>query len=153
MYARGTRNKKTIQMISQMLLVAALLLSCSEQAETKVPVVIEEPDPIGLAFSCVSSSSRADTRMTNDVVQTSAPYRTISNFRFFAFKEGTLISATVDHQENLNTYYHYSYCNMPMLTNGCLVYAKAVDVPKSADDPQTADLKGIKMPSRTCTMI
>lgn len=128
-------------MISQMLLVAALLLSCSEQAETKVPVVIEEPDPIGLAFSCVSSSSRADTRMTNDVVQTSAPYRAISNFRFFAFKEGTLISATVDHQENLNTYYHYSYCNMPMLTNGCLVYAKAVDVPKSADDPQTADLK------------
>ena len=53
MWVQVKRHRKTIQVYSLMLLVAAVLLSCSERVETEKPVVVEEPEPIGLAFACV----------------------------------------------------------------------------------------------------
>ena len=135
--------RKTKQVYSLMLLVAAMLLSCSEHVDTVIqepkPVVIEEPEPISLAFSSVSSS-QARTRLDNAIVQNEASYRDIVDFNFIALKkEGvtitSLTSFDVDYQEEpeskaTSSYYHFDYCNMPRNVNGCLVYAKAKDVNK-----------------------
>lgn len=153
------RNHSTItttkrhQIISLMLLLAALFLSCSERVETETPVVVEEPEPIGLAFACVSSSNTR-TRLIDDIVQ-NVTYRGISDFNFIAIKKvGGRISSVsnceVDHrqtQDHLpNRYYHYNYCEMPQGANGCLVYAKAEDVDQGT--PETTEAyNGMLSPS------
>jgi len=138
------------QMICLMLLLVAMLSGCaSEQAEIEKPVppiVIEEPEPMSLLFACApTSSNRAMTRLADDVLQLDvADYRPITNLQVYAIKEGLPVNATVDTEQSSevkadNTkFFHYGYCSMPTLTNGCLVYAKAKDVTK---EPQAATLK------------
>jgi hypothetical protein len=68
-----------MQALCLMLLVAAMLPSCSERVETEAPVVNEEPEPVGLAFAAMSPSG-AKTRLADEIVQNAAPYRGISDF-------------------------------------------------------------------------
>ena len=134
--------RKTNQVYYLMLLVAAVLLGCSEKAETEDPVVFEEPERISLAFSSVSSSQNR-SRLDNGIVQNGAPYRDIVDFNFMALrKQGdnikSVTSIEVDNQEEPESkasarYYHYDYCDMPIGVNGCLVYAKAEDVDKPTE--------------------
>lgn len=151
MWVQVKRHRKTIQVYSLMLLVAAVLLSCSERVETEKPVVVEEPEPIGLAFACVSSSN-ARTRLINDIVQNAA-YRGISDFYFIAIKkDGSTIrsvsNSEIDHYQSQdhiptnNRYYHFSFCEMPQGANGCLVYAKAEDVNQGSPEA-TASYNGM----------
>ena len=133
------------QMICLMLLLVAMLSGCtSEQAETEVPVppvVIEEPEPMSLLLACApANSTRALTRLADEVVQLDNPYRNITNFRFVALKNGFVTESSVDNPlysenhyfEDSNKadfrYYHSTYCSMVVGSNGCLVYAKADDV-------------------------
>jgi hypothetical protein len=133
-------------MISLMLLLVAILSGCaSEKAETDVPVppvVIEEPkepEPMSLLLACAPvNSNSALTRLADDVVQLNDNYRLITDVHVIAMKSGAPVNATVDHKQSseLKTdktqFYHFSYCDMPKLTNNCLVYAKAVDVDKGS---------------------
>lgn len=113
-----------------------MLLSCSERVETEAPVVVEEPEPIGLVFASVSNNN-ARTRLADEIIQNAEPYRGISDFNIIAIKKvGSTISSVsnseIDHcqtQDHLpSRYYHFNYCEMPYGANGCLVYAKAEDV-------------------------
>lgn len=143
------------QMACLMLLLVAMLSSCaSEQVEPEVPVppvVVEEPEPMSLLFACApANSNRAQTRLTDDVLQLNVDpndensYRPITNLHVFSIKEGVPVNATVDTEQSsevkadLTKFFHYGYCSMPTLTNGCLVYAKAKDVAK---ETQAATLK------------
>lgn len=133
------------QMISLMLLLVAMLSGCaSEKAETEVPVppvVIDEPtepEPISLLFACApSNANQAMTRLAENVVQSGTDYRTITDFRFITLKDDIVFDSDIDQpSESIDKtgtavrYYHSSYCAMLNGTNGCLVYAKAVDVPQ-----------------------
>lgn len=141
----------TMQAFGLILMTAATAISgCSSQAETTEvpvtpdtpnPVVVEEAEPMSLAFASVSDS-RAGSRLTNDVVQMNdaTSYREIKDFYFIALKkEGSSISSVSNSlvrygnsEDHLPIrYYHFSFCDMPRNTNGCLVYAKAED--KSVD--------------------
>ena len=130
------------QMNCLMLLLVAMLSSCaSEQVETEVPVppvVVEEPDSMSLLFACApENSNRAQTRLTDEVVQLNDYYRKITNFRFVALKNGVVTDCLIDNpSDSINyysdnadvadfRYYHSSYCSMTIGSNGCLVYAKA----------------------------
>lgn len=124
-----------------MLLVAAMLLSCSERVETEIqePVVNEEPEPIELAFASVTSSN-ARTRLDAGIVQDPGLYRNVGDIHLVGFvKDGSTILSVTNavigypyEPENKTTarYYHFGYCDMPVGENGCLVYAKAVDATK-----------------------
>jgi hypothetical protein len=139
-----------MQVDSLMLLMAAMLLSCSERVEIDAPVVVEEPEPIGLVFASVSEN-KARTRLTDDIIQNDASYRGISDFNLIAIKKvGSTISSVsnseIDHcqtQDHLpQRYYHFNYCEMPQGANGCLVYAKAEDVNQGSPEA-TAAYNGI----------
>ena len=142
-----TTATKRHQMISLMLLLVAILSGCaSEKTETEVPVtpvVIEkpqEPESMSLAFACIPSVSNAGTRLSTDIVQSGTSYRPINtnDIHFIALKKNesdvitSVANSEVDKQESADKtnarYYHFSYCDMPQGTNGCLVYAKAEDV-------------------------
>lgn len=134
-----------------MLLVAGLLLGCSErglETESQVdPVVVVDDRPIDLVFAC-APSSQAKTRLADEVYQPNneTSYREITDFHFVAFKkEGNsyryISNAQVDNQQGpenkennqiVSRYYHFDYCDMPMGTNGCMVYAKAKDINKGS---------------------
>ena len=133
------------QIISLMLLLVAMFSGCaSEKAETEVPVppvVIdepEEPEPISLLLACApANANQAMTRLADDVVQSGTDYRTITDFRFITRRDDIVFDSDIDQpSESIDKtgtavrYYHSSYCAMPNGTNGCLVYAKAVDVPQ-----------------------
>lgn len=142
-----TTATKRHQMISLMLLLVAILSGCaSEKTETEVPVtpvVIEkpqEPESMSLAFACIPSVSNAGTRLSTDIVQSGTSYRPINtnDIHFVALKKNessaitSVANSEVDKQESADKtnarFYHFSYCDMPQGTNGCLVYAKAEDV-------------------------
>ena len=131
---------------------SAMLLSCSEQGSAFEPVPTvptapsKEPEPVRLAFAS-ALSSHAGTRLTSDIVQNTASYRPIEDFRFFGIKkEGstiTSVSRSIVSNQDLKDhstfrYYHYNYCNMPRGLNGCLVYAKAKDVAKATPEDTMA---------------
>ena len=94
----------------------------------------KEPESISLLLACVpASSDKALTRLADEVVQLNS-YRLITNLQIYAIKEGTPVDATVGLKEsavkdNHTQFYHFGYCSMPPLTNECLVYAKAEDIP------------------------
>ena len=136
-------------MISLMLLFVAMLSGCaSEKAETETPVppiVIKEPqeqESMSMAFACIPSVYNAGTRLDNAVVQlnNAESYRAINtnDIHFVALRKNdsgvitSVANSEVDKQESADKtnarYYHFSYCDMPLGTNGCLVYAKAEDV-------------------------
>lgn len=92
---------------------------------------------MSLLLACAPANSNiALTRLADEVVQLNgaASYRAIPNVQVYAIKEGAPVNATVDRRDfsDLKTdktqFYHFGYCSMPTLTNGCLVYAKAEDV-------------------------
>lgn len=97
----------------------------------------QEPESMSLLLACAPASSNiALTRLADDVVQLNeaASYRLITDVHVFAIKDGAPVNATVDHRQSSvlkpdkTQFYHFGYCNMPKLTNNCLVYAKAMDV-------------------------
>ena len=94
----------------------------------------KEPESISLLLACApASSDKALTRLEDQVVQLNS-YRLITNLQIYAIKEGTPVDATVGLKEsavkdNHTQFYHFGYCSMPPLTNECLVYAKAEDIP------------------------
>lgn len=134
-----------------MLLVAAVLSGCSaHDVETESPadpVVVVDDGPIELVFAC-TPSTQANTRLADEVYQPNneTSYREITDFHFVAFKkEGNsyryISNAQVDNQQGpenkennqiVSRYYHFDYCDMPMGTNGCMVYAKAKDINKGS---------------------
>ena len=124
------------QAIGLMLFFVVALSGCASHEENPEPVVIEtpkEPESISLLLACVpASSDKALTRLADEVVQLNS-YRLITNLQVYAIKEGSPVDATVGLKEsavkdNHTQFYHFGYCSMPTLTNGCLVYAKAEDV-------------------------
>lgn len=127
------------QMICLMLLLVAMLSSCaSEQVGQEVPAppVVEEPDSMSLLFaSAPENSSRALTRLADEVVQ-NGYYRKITNFRFVALKNGVVTDCSIDNPSDSTTgairYYHSTYCSMIVGSDGILVYAKADNSTKSA---------------------
>lgn len=134
-----------------MLLIAAVLSGCSaHDVETESPadpVVVVDDGPIELVFAC-TPSTQANTRLADEVCQPNneTSYREITDFHFVAFKkEGNsyryISNAQVDNQQGpenkennqiVSRYYHFDYCDMPMGTNGCMVYAKAKDINKGS---------------------
>lgn len=125
------------QAIGLMLFFVVALSGCASHEESPESVVIEtpkEPESISLLLACVpASSDKALTRLEDQVVQLNY-YRLITNLQIYAIKEGTPVDATVGLKEsavkdNHTQFYHFGYCSMPPLTNGCLVYAKAEDIP------------------------
>lgn len=132
-----------MQATGLMLLALVVFSGCSSQAETTEvpapPVVIEEPEPMSLAFAS-TTSSRAMTRLADEVVQQNgADYRSISDFHFVTVKNDvngkSVSNAEVGKQESVDKtnarFYHFGYCDMTLGSNGCLVYAKAVDATPS----------------------
>ena len=124
------------QAIGLMLFFVVALSGCASHEESPEPVVIEtpkEPESISLLLACApASSERGLTRLADEVVQLNS-YRLITNLQIYAIKEGSPVDATVGLKEsavkdNHTQFYHFGYCSMPTLTNGCLVYAKAEDV-------------------------
>ena len=91
------------------------------------------PESVSLLIACApASSEKGLTRLADEVVQLNS-YRLITNLQIYAIKEGSPVDATVGLKEsavkdNHTQFYHFGYCSMPTLTNGCLVYAKAEDV-------------------------
>ena len=147
MYVQVKHNMKTRRVFSLMLLVVAMLLSCSERVETEIqePVVVSDDGPIELAFAC-APSSHAGTRLDDMIIQqndyaSAANYRMIDDFHFVSFrKEGDIIQSVfiadygkgqVPENKTSSRYYHFGYCNMPQGANGFLLYAKAVDATKT----------------------
>ena len=139
------------QAIGLMLFFVVALSGCASHEESPELVVIEtpkEPESISLLLACApASSDRGLTRLADEVVQlnSATSYRRIANVQVYAIKEGAPENATVGRREepsNVKTdktqFYHFEYCSMPTLTNGCLVYAKAEDV---AQEPPAATLK------------
>ena len=125
------------QAIGLMLFFVVALSGCASHEENPEPVVIEtpkEPESISLLLACVpASSDKALTRLADEVVQLNS-YRLITNLQVYAIKEGSPVDATVGLKEsavkdNHTQFYHFGYCSMPPLTNECLVYAKAEDIP------------------------
>ena len=97
----------------------------------------KEPESISLLLACApASSERGLTRLADEVVQlnSATSYRPITNLQVYAIKEGVPVNAIVDTEQSSDVktdktqFYHFKYCNLPTLTNGCLVYAKAEDV-------------------------
>lgn len=134
-----------MQMTSLMFMVLAVFSGCSSQAETTEvpvtpnPVVVGEPEHMSLAFASMTSS-RAMTRLADEVVQQNgADYRSISDFHFVTIKNDvngqSVSNAEVGKQESVDKtnarFYHFGYCDMTLGSNGCLVYAKAVDATPS----------------------
>ena len=130
------------QAIGLMLFFVVALSGCASHEESPELVVIEtpkEPESISLLLACApASSDRGLTRLADEVVQlnSATSYRRIANVQVYAIKEGAPENATVGRREepsNVKTdktqFYHFEYCSMPTLTNGCLVYAKAEDIP------------------------
>ena len=124
------------QAIGLMLFFVVALSGCASHEESPESVVIEtpkEPESISLLLACApASSDKALTRLADEVVQLNS-YRLITNLQVYAIKEGSPVDATVGLKEsavkdNHTQFYHFGYCSMPTLTNGCLVYAKAEDV-------------------------
>ena len=124
------------QAIGLMLFFVVALSGCASHEESSESVVIEmpkEPESISLLLACApASSERGLTRLADEVVQLNS-YRLITNLQIYAIKEGSPVDATVGLKEsavkdNHTQFYHFGYCSMPTLTNGCLVYAKAEDV-------------------------
>lgn len=124
------------QAIGLMLFFVVALSGCASHEESPESVVIEtpkEPESISLLLACApASSERGLTRLADEVVQLNS-YRLITNLQIYAIKEGSPVDATVGLKEsavkdNHTQFYHFGYCSMPTLTNGCLVYAKAEDV-------------------------
>ena len=101
----------------------------------------KEPESVSLLLACApASSEKGLTRLADEIVQLNEndedPYRHITNVQVYAIKEGAPENVTVGlkeepvNKENNHTqFYHFRYCSMPTLTNGCLVYAKAEDIP------------------------
>ena len=129
----------TMQATGMMLLALVMFSGCSSQAETTEapapPFVIEESEPMSLAFASMTSS-RAMTRLADEVVQQNgAAYRSVSDFHFVTVKNDvngmSVFNAEVGKQESVDKtnarFYHFGYCDMTLGSNGCLVYAKAVD--------------------------
>ena len=125
------------QAIGLMLFFVVALSGCASHEESPESVVIEtpkEPESISLLLACApASSDKALTRLEDQVVQLNS-YRLITNLQIYAIKEGTPVDATVGLKEsavkdNHTQFYHFGYCSMPPLTNECLVYAKAEDIP------------------------
>ena len=132
------------QAIGLMLFFVVALSGCASHEETPEPVVIEtpkEPESVSLLLACApASSEKGLTRLADEIVQLNEndedPYRHITNVQVYAIKEGAPENVTVGlkeepvNKENNHTqFYHFRYCSMPTLTNGCLVYAKAEDIP------------------------
>lgn len=128
-----------MQATGMMLLALVMFSGCSSQAETTEapapPFVIEESEPMSLAFASMTSS-RAMTRLADEVVQQNgAAYRSVSDFHFVTVKNDvngmSVFNAEVGKQESVDKtnarFYHFGYCDMTLGSNGCLVYAKAVD--------------------------
>lgn len=135
------------QMISLMLLLVAMLSGCaSEKAETEAPVppvVIDEPtepEPISLLFACApANTNQAMTRLAENVVQSGNIFRNISNFRFIPLQDNVISNSQIDEpsefiDKTAVRYYHSAYCYMERDVNGCLVYAKAVDLDKGTPE-------------------
>ena len=149
-----------MQALGLMLMAAAAISGCSSQsevAETPIirepdPVVVEEPEPMSLAFASVSNA-RAMTRLTDDIVQLNGAenYRPISNrdIHFIALKKNEskvitdVSNVELTHTESLSkrdgedkefSRYYHSRCEMPLGTNGSLVYAKAEDKAVDMDE-------------------
>ena len=128
------------QAIGLMLFFVVALSGCASHEESPESVVIEtpkEPESISLLLACApASSERGLTRLADEVVQlnSATSYRLITNLQVYAIKEGSPVDATVGLKEsavkdNHTQFYHFGYCSMPTLTNECLVYAKAEDIP------------------------
>ena len=116
-----------------------------------------EPGPVRLAFAS-ALSSHAGTRLTSDIVQNTAPYRDIEDFRFFSVKKegGTITSVSKtnvssqeikDHTDLAVRYYHYNHCDMTRGVNGCLVYAKAKDVAKATPEDKEKESRTVTLSS------
>lgn len=142
--------KAIVQTVGMILTGAVLFAGCAEQTETlkpvepatpAEPVVPKDDGHIELAFACtpISTTTTANTRQANDVLQLNGTYRPISNFRFISLiknNEGTIQSipfSEVDHREDPADksnarYYHFGYCSMENGVNACLVYALAENV-------------------------
>ena len=128
------------QAIGLMLFFVVALSGCASHEESSESVVIEmpkEPESISLLLACApASSERGLTRLADEVVQlnSATSYRLITNLQVYAIKEGVPVNAIVDTEQSSDVktdktqFYHFKYCNLPTLTNGCLVYAKAEDV-------------------------
>ena len=128
------------QAIGLMLFFVVALSGCASHEESSESVVIEmpkEPESISLLLACApASSERGLTRLADEVVQlnSATSYRPITNLQVYAIKEGVPVNAIVDTEQSSDVktdktqFYHFKYCNLPTLTNGCLVYAKAEDV-------------------------
>ena len=147
------------QMICLMLLLVAMLSSCvSEQVEPEVPAppVVEEPDSMSLLLACApENSTRALTRLADEVVQLNDYYRKITNFRFVALKNGVVTDCSIDNpSDSINhysggaavpdfRYYHSTYCSMTIGSNGCLVYAKADNSNHSSEKSYNGSLNAV----------
>jgi len=146
-------------MICLMLLLVAMLSSCvSEQVEPEVPAppVVEEPDSMSLLLACApENSTRALTRLADEVVQLNDYYRKITNFRFVALKNGVVTDCSIDNpSDSINhysggaavpdfRYYHSTYCSMTIGSNGCLVYAKADNSNHSSEKSYNGSLNAV----------
>ena len=153
MYEIKRHYSTSMQALGLMLTTAAAISGCSSQSEvTEVPitrepdpVVVQEPEPMSLAFASLSNA-RAMTRLTDDIVQLNGAedYRLINNrdIHFIALKKNEskvitdVSNVELAHTESLSkkdgedkelSRYFHSNCEMPLGTNGCLVYAKAED--------------------------
>lgn len=139
MYETVRHHRKTMQATGLMLMALALFSGCSSHSEiepVEPPVVVEDPEPIALAFAS-TSKSKALTRLDNDIIQLGDVYRPITDFRIYTMvKDGenilSVLNSAISHpqepQDHTNSrYYHFAYCDIPMGVNGCLVYAKAED--------------------------
>lgn len=163
MYEIKRHHSTTKLALGLMLMAAAAISGCSSQSEVTEtpiirepdPVVVQKPEPMSLAFASVSNA-RAMTRLTDEIVQ-NTNYRDIptGNIHFIALKknEGDVITSVsnieVDKEDksdiktdavttNKTRFYHFSYCDMPLGVNGCLVYAKAKDVEKASEQETKA---------------
>lgn len=163
MYEIKRHHSTTMQALGLMLMAATAISGCSSQSEvteTSVirepdPVVVEEPEPMSLAFASVSNA-RAMTRLTDDIVQNTS-FRDIptSNIHFVAVMKDASnvitsvyntevaqlesVSKTAGEGRESSRYYHSHRCEMPQGANGSLVYAKAEDqaVDLNGDDVKT----------------
>lgn len=142
------------QAIGLMLFFVVALSGCASHEESSESVVIEmpkEPESISLLLACApASSERGLTRLADEVVQlnSATSYRPITNLQVYAIKEGVPVNAIVDTEQSSDVktdktqFYHFKYCNLPTLTNGCLVYAKAEDVAQGGNLAATLKYNG-----------
>lgn len=159
--------KAIVQTVGMILTGAVLFAGCAEQTETlkpvepatpAEPVVPKDDGHIELAFACtpISTTTTANTRQANDVLQLNGTYRPISNFRFISLiknNEGTIQSipfSEVDHREDPADksnarYYHFGYCSMENGVNACLVYALAENVTQDTQQ-KTKAYNGVLKP-------